>query len=166
MKKSIFLVLFATSIIFTLNAQKTGYVNRDSVFSSMPETKAAEVILNNLLSQLQTELQSMQKEYQMKIQTFNAKSDSLSDVVKANKVKEIQDLEKRITDFQTQAQNEYALKQNELVKPIQDKFDKALEKVRKSGGFNVILNIDQNTLYVDPKFDITGDLLKELGISK
>ena len=166
MKKTIFSLIILLSVsALSLNAQKIAYIHRDSIFASMPETIAAKNTLNSFLSQAQTELQSMQTEYQTKVNDFNASVDSLSDVVKNNKVADIQALEKRIQDFQVQAQTEYNKKQQDLLVPIQNKFDAALEKVRKAGGYNVIMNISADVLYVDPKYIITDKMMKELEIN-
>lgn len=164
MKKFFVIVLFSFLSISFIYAQKTAYVHRDSVFAAMPEMIQAQNQLNSFLAQVQNELQTMQQDYQTKVTAFNNSVDSLSTVVKNNKITEIQDLERRIQDFQVQAQTEYLQKQKDLLIPIQNKFDDAIEKVRKSGGYDVIMNVSPDVMYVNPKFVITDEVFNELGI--
>ncbi|MBN2664658.1 MAG: OmpH family outer membrane protein [Bacteroidales bacterium] len=164
MKKNFIVVLLLIVGTISLSAQKIAYVHRDSVLLSMPEMIDAQNQLNAFISQVQTELQTMQNDYQTKVTAFNNNVDSLSTVVKNNKVAEIQDLERRIQDFQVQAQTEYLEKQKQLLVPIQNKFDDALEKVRKAGGYDVIMNVSADVLYVNPKFVITDEVFTELNI--
>lgn len=164
MKKNLFLVLVLILGAVSLSAQKIAYVHRDSVLLSMPEMIDAQNQLNTFVSQVETELQNMQQDYQTKVTAYNNDVDSLSTVVKNNKATEIQDLERRIQDFQVQAQTEYIEKQKQLLVPIQNKFDEALEKVRKAGGYDVVMNISDDVLYVNPKYIITDEVLTELNI--
>ena len=164
MKKLFLLLVFFVSVS-SVFAQKTGYVHRDSVYANMPEMQIAQAELNDYLTQIQAEIEGMQLDYQQKVQTFNENVNTYSEVVKNNKITEIQDLEKRIQDFQVEAQTEYIRKQKELLVPVSEKFDQAIENVRKKMKFDVILNVGVDVLYVEPKNIITDEVMAELGIS-
>ncbi len=162
--KKLITVLFVLALLsLNANAQKVAYIHRDSVLSSIPEMQNAQKELNSYLSQVQNELKNMQQDYQTKVQTFNASVDTLSEIVKKNKMSEIQDLETRIQEFQVDAQTDYLKKQKKLVAPIMNKFNKALKKIRKSGGYDVVKVIGDDILYVNPKFIITDEVMEELG---
>lgn len=163
MKKII--TLFSLMLIVgSVFSQKVAYIHRDSVFNNMPEAQAAQKELNVFLEQVQTEIQNMQQEYQQKVQTFNENVETYTEAVKTNKVSEIQDLEKRIQDFQVNAQTDYLAKQEELIQPVRDKFDKAIETVRNSKKYDVVINIGPDVIYVDEKYIITDEVMQELGI--
>lgn len=161
-KLVIFLVLFVS--ISSVFAQRTAYVHRDSVYRSMPEMQAAQTELNDYLTQVQTEIGTMQKEYEQKTKDFNDNMGTYNEAVKNNKVTEIKDLEKRIQDFKVEAQTDYLAKQKKLLVPVQIKFDKAVENVRKKMKYDVVVNIGQDVLYVNPKYIITDEVMAELGI--
>jgi len=163
MKKNLLISLFLI-FVTTSFSQKIGYVHQDSVLINMPEMISAQNDLNTFLTQVQNELLSMQQDYQTKVAAFNNSVDSLSTVVKNNKIAEIQNLETRIQEFQVQAQTEYLQKQKDLLIPIQNKFDDAIEQVRTSGGYDVIMNISADILYVKPKYIITDEVFEELDI--
>ncbi|MBN2893789.1 MAG: OmpH family outer membrane protein [Bacteroidales bacterium] len=162
--KRLSLILILAFSLSIVSAQKVAYIHRDSVFNNMPEAQKAQEELNVFLNQVQTEIETMQGEYQKKIEIFNQNVNSYTESVKTNKVTEIQDLEKRIQDFQVNAQTDYLAKQKELIVPIRDKFDKAVETVRLRLKYDVVMNIGPDVLYVNPKFIITEDVMKELGI--
>lgn len=163
--KKLLLVLVLVGFGVTVFAQKTAYVHQDSVYAMMPEMQNAKTQLNDYLTQVQAEIDGMQLDYQQKVQDFNDNVNTFSELIKNNKVSEIQALEKRIQDFQTLAQTEYVEKQAELVIPIIEKFDEAVESVRKSMKFDVVLNVGGAVIYVNPKYIITDEVLTELGIN-
>ncbi len=165
MKRTITLLVLIFAVSFTY-AQKIAYIHRDSVILSMPEMKDAQKTLNDFLAQAESEIQSMQQEYNQKVQDFNQSKDTLSEFIQKSKIDDIQALQKRIQDFQVNAQTEYKQKQDALLIPIQKKFDAAVEKVAKKMGYDVVQNISYETLYVNPKYIITDEVMKELGIKK
>lgn len=163
MKKLVILLVLFISVS-SVFAQKTAYIHRDSVYRSMPEMQAAQTELNDYLTQVQTEIETMQKEYEQKTKDFNDNMGTYNEAVKNNKVAEIKDLEKRIQDFKVEAQTDYLAKQKKLLVPVQIKFDKAVENVRKKMKYDVVVNIGQDVLYVNPKYIITDEVMAELGI--
>src|SRR5690606_20855677 len=58
-------------------------------------------------------------------------------------------------------------RRKELVKPIQDKIYKAVEKVAKDGLYAVIFDRTSELmmLYADERFDKSDDVLEELGLN-
>lgn len=167
MKKTFLILGILLSFSVLATAQKTAYVHRDSVLRMMPEMKQAQQEINSFLQQAQQQISEMQTEYNQKVQEFNNSKDTLSDFIKQSKLQDINDLQKKIQQFQANAQTEYMNKQKTLILPIQKKFDEALEKVRKKGGYDVVINIDPNIiLYVNEKYVITGKVIKELGIGQ
>ncbi len=164
--KKLSLILVLTLVFFVAKAQKIGYIHRDSVIKSMPEMQEATKQLNSFLQQAKQELKTMQDEYNNKVKDYNASQDTLSDLVKQNKLNDINSLQKRIQDFQVNAQSEYLNKQKTLLKPVEKKFNDAVEVVRKKRGYDVIMNISGDVMYVNPKYIITEQVMKQLGIQK
>ena len=162
--KKLSLILILSLLFFVAKAQKIGYVHRDSVIKAMPEMQEATKQLNSFVQQAQQEIKDMQDEYNNKVKDYNASKDTLSDLVKQNKLNEINALQKRIQNFQVNAQSEYLDKQKTLFKPIEEKFNKAVEAVRKKRGYDVIMNISGDVMYVNPKYIITDEVMKQLGI--
>jgi len=93
----------------------------------------------------------------------------LTPAIRDAKEKELQDLQQRIQEFQTTAQEDYQKMQSDLFKPILDKANDAIKKVAKVNGFTYIYDIGTPGIvyYSDTmSIDITSLVKKELGITK
>ncbi len=82
----------------------------------------------------------MSTEYQSKIQDYQAKEATMTDAVKQDRIKEITNLETRITEFQQTAQKDLQGKEESLLKPIIDKAKKAIEDVAKENNYTYIFD--------------------------
>jgi len=108
----------------------------------------------------------MATEYQNKLQDYEANQATMSNLVKQSKEKEIVDLQNRIQQFQANAENEFEAKRAEVLKPILDKIQNAINAVGKEKGYTYILDLATGaTVYVsDDAIDATKDVKAKLGI--
>jgi outer membrane protein len=62
---------------------------------------------------------------------------------------------------------DYFQKRQELIKPIQDKVFEAMQKVAQKKGYSFVFDKanQSNLVYAETKFDLSNDVLKEMGIS-
>lgn len=135
MKLSVVL-LFMVATMATANAQtlKFGHIDLQALIQVMPERAAAETEFNNFQKELEDILGEMQKDYQSKLSEFEALGADVSEIKKNAKVAEIQDIQQRIQNYQITAQQQIQQKQNELLKPVFDKAEKAIAEVAKEQG--------------------------------
>jgi Outer membrane protein len=164
-------VMACFSLTGSVQAQafKFGHINVQQVISLMPEKDSAEVKLKNYGTELSGELETLQTEFNNKYQTYLQKKDGLTPAIRDAKEKELQDLQQRIQEFQTTAQEDYQKMQSDLFKPILDKANDAIKKVAKVNGFTYIYDIGTPGIvyYSDTmSIDITSLVKKELGITK
>ena len=82
----------------------------------------------------------MQKELNDKNVEYQNNEKTYTDLIKQTKQKELQDINQRLQDFQQQAQVDFQKKNVELMKPINDKAKKAIEKVAKAKGYKIVLD--------------------------
>lgn len=159
------LALFVMSGI--ANAQvKIAHVNTAEILDAMPDKAKAEKSLEKYYGELQSQLETMAKEYQTKMQDYEANQATMSNLVKQSKEKEIVDLQTRITQFQANAENEFENKRAELLKPILDKIQNAINAVGKEKGYTYMLDLATGAaVYVgDNAVDATKDVKSKLGI--
>ena len=89
----------------------------------------------------------------------------MTDIIKNNKIKEITDLEKRITEFQQTAEADLQKKEQSLLQPIIDKAKNAINEVAKEGSFTYILDSSVGVvLYSVESDDILPLVKKKLGL--
>lgn len=127
---------------------KFGHANSDELIQALPEFDTASVQLENFRQELTNTLDLMTVELNNKSDAYNKASKNLTDVVRQTKEQELIDLNRRIQDFQSNAQEQFQNKQIELFQPIYNKVDKAIKDVGKENGFIYIFNVG-STLYVD-----------------
>ena len=146
---------------------KLGHINRNDLIQSMPEFDSAKVKLDKLSTELQNALELLQVEYNNKADAYQKDLKNFTDIVRQTKEQELVDYQKRMSDFQTNAQSQYQAKQVELFKPITDKADKAIKDVGKENGFIYIFDLSQNQIayYDDTKSTNVMPLVKaKLGL--
>jgi len=166
----IFKVFFLTIALFAMNgfvnAQtlKIAHVNTSEILEDMPGRAKAEKDLETYYNELQDQLRAMYSEYQTKFQDYQANSENMSVLVKQSKEKELVDLESRITNFQNNAETEFDSKRAELLKPLLEKIQNAINAVGKEKGYTYIIDLATGAaVYVgDDAVDITSDVKAKL----
>src|SRR5258707_10570862 len=157
MKKLFKVALIAVSMLFVGNFAKAqtkiGYINFQVLVGQMPEAKTVKSQLDIYQKQFIDQLTSMNNELQTKGQEFQKTSTSMTDAVRSAKQSELQDIQKRMQDYQNDAQQKVEAKTNELSKPLIDKARAAVTEVAKEKGYTYVLDSGQTTLIVSPEGD-------------
>jgi outer membrane protein len=140
--KFVAVVLFV-GITASVNAQtpKFGHIDLQALIQLMPERAVAETNFNKFQSELEEIFGDMQKDLQAKMADFEQLGDSASEIKKSAKVAEIQDMQQRIQNYQQTAQQQLQAKQAELLKPVFDKAETAVNDVAKEKGLLYVFDI-------------------------
>jgi outer membrane protein len=148
-----FIGIAVLMIVFALVGQsataqsfKFGHINSDELIQSMPEYDSATVKLEKFRKELVNALELMQVEWNNKSDSYQKESKNLSDIVKQTKEQELMDIQKRIQDFQTNAQTQLQSKQTEVFQPIYSKVDKAIKDIGKENGFLYVFDVAKGAL--------------------
>jgi len=165
MKKLAILALFGL-LTFNTFAQKLGHLDAQEILALMPEREKATEDYQEYAKGLESQLMSMQSEYQSEIQDYQDNEDTYSDLVKQDKIAEIQGLEQRIGTFQQSAQESLQRKEVELLSPILEKLQNAINEVAEDGDYTYIF--DNSTggmlLYSKESENISSLVKKKLGL--
>ncbi|HJM15925.1 MAG TPA: OmpH family outer membrane protein [Flavobacteriales bacterium] len=167
MKKMKKLALLAVFGLLTLSssAQKFGHINYQELISLMPERVSMQTTLQEEISSLESHLMSMQTEYQSMVENYQNNEGSYDDLTKQDKIAEIQGLEQRLTTFQQSAQSSLQEKEQELLRPILEKAQNAIDEVAEKGKYTYILDSSSGLiLYSKDSENILDKVKKELGI--
>jgi len=125
---------------------KFGHINSDELIQMMPEYDSATVKLEKFRKELVNALELMSVELNTKNDAYQKESKNLSDIVKQTKEQELIDMNKRIQDFQTNAQTQLQNKQAEVFQPIYAKVDKAIKDVGKENVFTYVFDVAKGSL--------------------
>jgi outer membrane protein len=167
---SAFIFVAASFIVCvsTANAQsKIGWINSAAIMEKLPEAQDAQHQLDNIVADWQNELAKMQNEWQKKYEEYDKKKLILTDQLRAQSEKELQDLDKKISDFRNKkfGQNgELFTKQNELMKPVQNKIFKVVQDIAKENDYDYVFDKSADILlmYSNDKYDLTAKVLERV----
>ncbi len=147
-----FLIVAILMSVITLVGQKAlaqnikfGHINSEELIQALPEFDSANVKLEKFRKDLVNALELMSVELNNKNDAYNKESKNLTDIVKQTKEQELVDMNRRIQEFQTNAQQQLQEKQGELFQPIMAKVDKAIKEVGKENGFVYIFSVGQGS---------------------
>jgi outer membrane protein len=140
---------------------KVAHVDVNEIMTKMPAMLEAQKQLEKLSGTYDAEYKKMVEEYQAKLKKYGDESATVTEAINQDRSKEVQDMQKRITDYRDNAQKELQAKESEIVKPIMEKVRASIQKVGKAKGFQYVL--DGSTLLLADGTNITIDVKKDLG---
>ena len=169
MKKILFvlLVIFGTSFAF---GQKYGYIDSDYIMANVPEYAEAKEKLDKLAERWTKEIEERYEVLKVKKDNFAREEVLLPEEEKLKRKEEIERLESEAMQMQKLrfgVSGDYFQKRQELIKPIQDKVFDAMQKVSSKRNYSFVFDKanQSNLVYADSKFDISDEVLKEMGIT-
>lgn len=145
---------------------KFGHINSQELLSQMPERDSAQLILERYVQQLEDQLETMQVEYQTKVQGYLAEQENFSDLIRTTKEQELTDLQERISSFQTTAQQDMQRREAELLQPIIQRAEKAVKDVGRENGFTYIFDLSRGSVvyFSETSEDVLSLVKLKLGI--
>lgn len=143
--------LFISTFAFGQFKGKLGHMNSNELLELMPEKIAAEKSIQDYAKQMETQLLEMQTELEKKYNTYMAEKATYSEIVGKTKEEELMSMQQRIQTFQQSAQTEIQKKEQELLKPIIDKAQKAIAEVAKENNYTYVFDTGVGTLLYWPK---------------
>jgi outer membrane protein len=161
MKKLSFLIAFILVSVFS-NAQKFAYINTQAILGNMTEVQQAnsnlETFRNQLVNLGQMKVEALQTKYK-DLEAKQAKGE-LSPKQLEDESAKLKLEEEALNKFDQESQQKVMEKSEELLKPIRDKVQKAIDDVAKEGGYQYVFDASMGfILYADASTDI-GELVK------
>jgi outer membrane protein len=154
-------LLFIGATQISTAQTKIAHVDVSEIMTKMPAMLEAQKQLEKLSGTYDAEYKKMVEEYQAKLKKYGDESATVTEAINQDRSKEVQDMQKRITDYRDNAQKELQAKESEIVKPIMEKVRASIQKVGKAKGFQYVL--DGSTLLLADGTNITIDVKKDLG---
>jgi len=164
------LIIAAFFMVSGVSAQKYAFIDSEYILKNVPEYQDAQNQLDELSEKWQKEVEAKFVEIDELYKKYQADVVLLPADMKKKREDEIVNMEREVKQFQNEkfgSEGELFQKRQELIKPIQDKIYNALEELAKSKNYAFIFDRASNAtiMYADPKFDISDDVLDELGYS-
>ncbi len=172
MKHLFTIVAVAVMSVFatTANAQNLKFAHIDSgaLLQEMPEREQARVELEKYAKQLEDQMSAMQNEFETKYQQYLESADSLPQVLREEKERELQSIQQRFQVFQQTAQKELSNEENKRLQPIIERAKQAIDEVAYENGCIYVFDISAGAViyHSDQSIDLMPMVLKKLGINK
>jgi len=168
--KLIFISLFIylPLLSFVSNAQlKIGYVDSDTIMDNYPDVQDARQKLDALIQEWQTEIRKLESELKAKQDDYDKRKLIMTEQTSIEVMAEITKLQKDIADYRDKkfgANGELFQKQNELMKPIQNKVFTIIQQVATEEELDFVFDRSGDILflYAKPEYDLTAKVVERL----
>jgi outer membrane protein len=145
------LMFILVSGTYSFAQQKIGHINSQEILQLMPERDSAAKVYEKFDAEIKKNYESMNVVYNNLLETYTKQKDSLSSFIRSAKEAELVDMQGKIQNFATVAQQELDKKQNELMAPILDKLKKAIKAVAEANKFTYIWDTTVSGLLYFPE---------------
>ena len=148
---------------------KIAYVTTEAIMKQLPDAQDAQKQLDQFVVDWQGELNKLQQDWQKKLDDYDKRKLIMTEQRRADAEKELRDLEQKVAEYRNKkfGQNgDLFLKQNELMKPVQDRVFKAIQDVALEEGYDYVFDKSGEILlmYANTKYDLTPKVLAKLTV--
>jgi outer membrane protein len=152
----------------TMKAQdlKFGHIDSRELLMSMPESDSAQAQIEKLAAEYEQQMEEMQVELNKKYDDYLQNRETYTNLIRQTKEADIQEMQQRIANFETMAQQDLQNQQSQLMRPILEKANNAVKEVAEENGFIYIFDVGSgNPVYWSEKsIDVLPLVKSKLGI--
>ena len=166
--KKILMIALALMPLMLMAQAKIAVVNSQELFNLLPEKATAEAQLKALSDKYHAEYQLLQGEFDKKYADYQtvAADAPMPETIKDRRIKELQESDKKMREFERRAADDVAARRTALTKPITDKIQAAIRAAGEQGGYDLVLDTAVTPVaYTGPNtIDITPMVKALLGL--
>jgi outer membrane protein len=164
-------ILFATAfLLFTISVQaqlKIGYIDSDFIRKQLADFQDVDKRMDTYVKEWNDEIAKIDKTWKDKFDDYDKRKLLLSDQKRVELETELQGLEKKMRELQQTKygpSGEFQKKQEELLKPVLEKVNKAVKKVATENNLDFIFDRSGDILFIYAKeeYDVTNLVLEKL----
>ncbi|TSA26614.1 MAG: OmpH family outer membrane protein [Ignavibacteriales bacterium] len=163
----LFVILSVVSSGKLYSQPKIGYVDSDTIMKQLPEAQDAQKKLDAIIKDWQEELSKMERDWKTKYDGYDKRKLILSEQKRAEIEKELVTLENQSSKYRQDkfgVKGELFQKQEELMKPIQNRIFTAIQQVAKEKDYDFIFDRSGDIifLYAKEEYDVTSLVIEKL----
>ena len=162
------LFVYLPLLSFVSNAQlKIGYVDSDTIMDNFPDVQDARQKLDALIQEWQTEVRKLESDLKAKKDDYDKRKLIMTEQTSTEVMAEITKLEKEIADYRDKkfgVNGELFQKQNELMKPVQNKVFTIIQQIATEEELDYVFDRSGDILflYAKPEYDLTAKVIERL----
>ena len=162
-----FLISFSLLSSISFAQLKIGYVDSDTILDNSPDIQDARQKIDALIQEWQTEIRRMETELKTKQDDYEKRKLIMTEQTSSEALAEIAKLEKEISDYRDKkfgANGELFLKQNELMKPIQNLVFTIIQQIATEEELDFVFDRSGDIifLYAKTDYDLTARVIERL----
>ncbi|MEZ5104634.1 MAG: OmpH family outer membrane protein [Draconibacterium sp.] len=161
-------VLFPVSSVMGQENLKIGHVNIQEIVKQLPETDTIQMLLKKEADDMEKMFNDMLKEHDSHVKKFEAEQNTYSEFVRKSRENDLMEMATKIQQYQQTANQQLQKRNMELIQPVYDKVNKAIEKVALENGFTYVLDLSNGgvAFHSPTSEDLNSLVLREIGIEK
>ncbi len=138
--KTLLLAITLTTGMVVANAQKVAHINSEELVTAMPESKAMETELSKMAQNFDNDYKAQATSLQAKLEKYQREAPTKTDEENAKRQQEVAELQQKLQLYLKSAQEEMQKKQFDMLKPIIEKAQKAIQDVAKEKGIKYVFD--------------------------
>jgi outer membrane protein len=164
--------LFILSILFLTTSisfaqLKIGYIDSDAIMDNLPDVLDARQKLDASIQEWQTELNKLEADWKVKYDDYEKRKLIMTDQTRSETEAALVQLETQIAQYREKkfgTNGELFLKQDELMKPVQNKIFVALKEIAEEDDYDFVFDRsgDIMILFAKEEYDLTAQVLEKL----
>lgn len=149
----------------TASAQefKIGIVNLDRIFREANSAKSAQTKLEQEFSKREKELTESASQLKTGSEKFEREAPTLAEAVRNTRQRQLVDQDREFQRKRREFQEDLNTRKNEELQIVIERANKVVKSLAEAEKYDLIL---QESVYVNPKHDITDKVIKALNTSK
>ena len=150
---------------FSASAQefKVGVVNLDRIFREANSAKAAQTKLEQEFSKREKELTDMAAQLKTQSEKFEREAPTLAESQRTSRQRQLVDQDRNFQTTRREFQEDLSARKNEELQQVIERANKVVKTLAESEKYDLIL---QESVYVNPRHDITDKVIKALNASR
>lgn len=164
LSRSCWLALLLGLFMFSANAQslRIGYVNTDRIFREANAAKAAQAKLEQEFSKRQKDLVDQGNALKAASDQLEREGPTLPTSQLQARQQQLQDQDRDFQRKRREFQEDLNSRKNEELQQLLDRANQVVKQIAETEKYDVIL---QQAVYINPKLDITDEVIKALNSS-
>lgn len=161
----IFLGLAIAAAGLSASAQefKVGVVNLDRIFREASSAKAAQTKLEQEFSKREKELTDLGTQLKTQSDKFEREAPTLAESQRTLRQRQLVDQDRTFQTKRREFQEDLSARKNEELQLVIERANKVVKSLAEAEKYDLIL---QESVYVNPKHDITDKVIKALNASR
>lgn len=167
MKKLLVISFLIISSAISFAQLKIGYIDSDAIMDNLPDVLDARQKLDASIQEWQTELNKLEADWKAKYDDYEKRKLIMTDQTRAETEAALVQLETQIAQYREKkfgTNGELFQKQDELMKPVQNKIFGALKEIAEAEDYDYVFDRsgDIMILFAKEEYDLTAQVLEKL----